>query len=92
MTFPFFSDHAPIQFTISSKVNTVLPEQQCEIKKILWDADKVTEFRDVLNTNLDTLETCINNIVCQNSNIDDGVNNFAHTLYVPFRFLVKLNG
>ena len=41
----------------------------------------MTEFRDVLNTDLDTLETCINNIVCQNSNIDDGVNNFAHTLY-----------
>ena len=55
--FFFFSDHAPIKFTISSVhvVNTVIPEQQCEIKKILLDADKVTEFRDVLNTNLDTL-------------------------------------
>ena len=66
---------------LSSLPLVLIPEQHFEIKKIIWDADKVTEFRDVLNTNLDALETCINNTVCQNPNIDDGGNKFEHTIY-----------
>ena len=76
-----FSDHAPLQFTISSKFNTVIPENKSEVKKLLWDKDKVTDFNNVLGNNLHALQTCINDIISQNSTIDDGVNNFAHTLY-----------
>ena len=81
-----FSDHAPLQFTISSKFNTVIPENKSEVKKLLWDKDKVTDFNNVLGNNLHALQTCINDIISQNSTIDDGVNNFARTLYdSPFQ-------
>ena len=74
-----FSDHAPLQFTISSKFNTIIPKNKSEVKKLLWDTDKVTDFKNVLGNNLHTLQTCIDDIVSQNLNIDDGVSNFAHT-------------
>ena len=75
------SDHAPIQFTIRANVTNTIFEQQHEVKKLIWDANKVTEFKDTLSNNLDALEKCINVIVCQKLNVDDGVKNFEHTLY-----------
>ena len=76
-----FSDHAPLQLIIRSNVNTVISQGSEVVKKLSWDTDKVADFKNVLGNNLHILETCINDIVSQNSNIDDGVNNFAQTLY-----------
>ena len=35
-----FSDHAPLQFSLRATLKSTLPEEQCEIKKLLWDSYK----------------------------------------------------
>ena len=43
-----FSDHVPIQFSLRAKLNSAVPKEQCEIKKLVWDNNKSNEFKDVL--------------------------------------------
>ena len=62
-----FSDHAPLQLIIRSNVNTVISQGSEVVKKLSWDTDKVADFKNVLGNNLHILETCINDIVSQNS-------------------------
>ena len=75
-----FSDHAPIQFSLRANLNSAVPEEQCEIKKLVWDSNKSNEFKDVLCNKLESLDSYVNDIIPENLNIDDGVQNFAETL------------
>ena len=76
-----FSDHAPIQFSLRAKLNSAVPEEQCEIKKLVWDNNKSNEFKNVLCNKLESLDSYVNDIISEHLNIDDGVQNFAETLY-----------
>lgn len=76
-----FSDHAPIQFSIKSNVSSTSSEEPYEIKKLVWDTSKLGQFIHSLSGELDTLNSFVNDIVSENISVDEGVNNFANTLY-----------
>ena len=64
-----------------SIVNKDTVSHHAEDKKINWDSSKIADFKGILHGKLEQLPFTVDGIVSGDSNIDDGVNNFANILY-----------
>lgn len=76
------STHAPIQLNMSVKYSQpVHDDGGYKSDKIIWNDDKTNDFRDILISKVDYLNGIVTDIIQTNSNINNGIDNFAHTLY-----------
>ena len=71
LDFNNFSDHAPVCFillkkcTSTKKLNVTTKNGQFE-QKIIFDEEKITEFRELLTQNLNSINICTNQETVEN--------------------------
>ena len=77
-----FSPHRPISIDLymSYEQSNTAPKF-VEVERLIWDSDKREEFVQSVQSDLPVLNSVVDNIVCNNLNIDSGISEISDTLY-----------
>lgn len=76
------STHAAIQLNLEVNYDqSGHVDEFYKYKQIVWDDDKVNDFKETLNSNVEQLNCIVDQITNSDLNINKGIDNFADTLY-----------
>ena len=75
------SDHAPLQLFLNLSMERASVSENIEVKTIKWNTSKIGDFRGLLQSSLNQLQSTIDGVVSGNCSIDEGVDTFASMLY-----------
>ena len=76
------SPHVPIQINLKVKYKQPdSPDDSFCVNKLIWDDNKVDEFRQQINSDIVTFEIIVDRIISSETDINQGVSEFADVLY-----------